>query len=175
MAAPLLTLLAVLLAGASDAGVAPPTDRDPPDLARVYFRMGDVARAITVVRSCAKTHPKQCKKLKMALVEYQALATRFSPLTQSDVKALLAWDAQISPGEPSRMTKPVLERWVVVPLREAGLANAASNPRRALELVEAVLDEQPGNAEAQAMLQQLSPDGGTRAKPLPILEQRHQR
>ena len=162
MATPLLSVIAVLLVGASDAGLAQPVqpDRDPPDLARVYFRMGDVSRAITVVRSCAKTHPKQCKKLKIALVEYQSLATRFTPLTQSAVKALLAWDAQISPGEPSRMTKPVLERWVVAPLREAGMANAANNPKRARELVQAVLDVQPSNVEAKAMLAQLSPDAG---------------
>ena len=164
MFAAILQLAFVL--GAPDGGVAAPrdADRSPPDLARVYFRLGDLQRAVNTTRTCEKTHPKECKPLKVALVEYQVLVNHLATLSKKEAREFLSWDEKISPGDPGRLTKPAINRWVTGPLQEAGQANAAGNVSRARELVQSVLEVRPDNADAKAMLARLSPDAGTPKK-----------
>lgn len=164
-----LSLLGAGAVGTPDAGIPKPAvekvtaadfERTPPNLARVHFRLGNLQKAIDIARKCERTHPKECKTLKVAIVEYQALAHDASTLTQKNAKAFLEWDEKISPGDPGRLTVPVIARWVKGPLREAAMANAAGNLPRARELVRSVLEVRPKDAEAKAMWQQLAVDAG---------------
>ncbi len=153
----LLTLLAVDPKPA--AAPAPP----PEDFARLYFVAGDVARAQEVLRPCLKTKPKICKPLHTWLVEYAFVYAQLDSLTPEQAAQLLAWDVKINPKAHSRLTEPVIERFVNRPLQNARTL-AQGDPAQALKVLEQVLRVDPGNAEArtlrEALREALRADGG---------------
>lgn len=146
----MLTLL-VLLAGAPDAGKLPPAPT-PREMAQLYFLAGDLSRAIDAGRNCLKVEKKKCEAMYRALVEYQALIPRNDQLTPAEVKSYLEWDRLISPKEPGKLTKPVIQRYIEEPIAAARIALQAGDKAAAKTAAERVLQMDPKNADAKEVL-----------------------
>ena len=138
-----------LLCQAPDAGKAP----SPREMAQLFFLAGDLRRAVDAGRRCVELEgKKKCGDFYRALVEYQALIPRNTELTPAEAKAYLEWDHAISPGAEGKLTASVRQRYVTDPLEHAKRAKDEGDLARAKALAKAVLDVEPKNAEAVALL-----------------------
>jgi tetratricopeptide (TPR) repeat protein len=146
----MLLPLLILLAGAPDAAKAPaPTPRE---MAQLFFLAGDLSRAIDAGRNCLKSEKKKCEAFYRALVEYEALIRRNEQLTPAEVKSYLEWDRLISPKEPGKLTKPVIQRYIEEPIAAARIALQAGDKAAAKRAAERVLQMDPKNADAKEVL-----------------------
>jgi len=156
---PLLLILSAVPEKAApvkaDAGIelAPPTPRE---MATLFFLAGDLKRAIDAAMRCVQLEGrKKCEPVYRALVEYEALIPKNDQLTIAEAKSYLEWDRLVSPKEPGKLTRPVLERYVTAPLEAARIALQAGEKAQAKAAVERVLQVDPKNAEAKALLKQV--------------------
>ncbi len=134
------------------AGATPP----PWELAKILYLRGDLAKAVDAVLKCQKTAPKKCVPLKKPLVEYQYLASKLDTLTREEAAQLLAFGRQIVPDAPSKVSEPVIARFVTTPFNLAKARVDAGDPDSARGALEAVLAVDPKHAEAKALLKSLS-------------------
>ncbi|MBK7863988.1 MAG: hypothetical protein IPJ65_36360 [Archangiaceae bacterium] len=148
-----LLLLAAPAPGLADAGPAP----TPRELAQLFFLAGDLRRAVDAGRRCMQLEGrKKCEPFYRALVEYQALIPKNDQLTLAEAKAYLEWDRFVSPQQPGKLTEPVLSRYVEEPLSTARAAWQGGDEKSARKLAERVLEVDPKNADAKALLKQLT-------------------
>ncbi len=147
-----LTLLLTQAPPMPQIGAPPGPPPKPQDLVALYFRTGDLRKAVEHCRAWMKTSKKQPTPVFKALVQYQFLASRISELTLEEAKQFLAFDAIVSPGTPALLTKQVRARFVEGPMEMANAAALANHRERALQLARDVLAVEPGNAAAHALL-----------------------
>lgn len=133
------------------AGAAPP----PWEVAKLFFLAGDVARAVETVLKCQVTSPKRCGPMKKPLVEYQYLASKRDELTREEAAQLIAYDRQLSPTKPGKISEPIIARFVTTPLSLAKARIDGGDPESARLALEAVLAVDPKQAEAKALLKSL--------------------
>ncbi len=154
----MLPLLFILAAAPAkpDAGVDP-GPQTPREMAQLFFLAGDLKRAIDAASRCIQLEGrKKCEPMYRALVEYEALIHKNDQLTPAEAKAYLEWDRLVSPKEPGKLTKPVVARYVTQPLEAARIAYQAGDKKGAKAAVERVLQIDPKNGEAKALLAELS-------------------
>ncbi len=132
----------------------------PQEVVALYFRGGDLRKAVEHCRLWAKGNKKKAEPIFKALVQYQFLASK-SELTPEEAKQFIAFDQLISPGSPGLLTSKVHEKFIDAPLEQAKAAVLANNRERAQQLARGVLLVAPDNAEAKALLE--SPDAGAPA------------
>jgi len=162
----LFLLLSLAVSAPPAAPELPKQGPSPSEMAKLYFLAGDVETAVNTCRMGLKVEPKKCGPMLKALAEYGFLAARRDALTQAEVKSFLAWDRILSPGQPSRLTEPVIHRAVTAPLGLARARLQAGDRAGAKGFLDAVLEVDPKNAEAlslQKTLHEGASDGG-RAK-----------
>lgn len=149
-------LLALVLAAPPKKLPAPP----PGETAKLYFLAGDVAKAVDWARRGVRTDAAKCKPMLEALAEYGALANHTDDFTPEQARAFLEWDRKISPGTPGKLTVPVINHFIVVPLERARADLQAGELAEARERLALVLAVDPKNAAALALEEQLSADAG---------------
>ncbi|MBX7099155.1 MAG: hypothetical protein K1X89_15700 [Myxococcaceae bacterium] len=142
-----LTLALLLLAAAP-----PKKGPKPSEMAHLYFLAGDLPHAVESAKKCNELEGGKCKAMFKALAEYQFLASRAERLTPAEAKQFIAYDREISKTVPAKLTERVIARYVTEPLDLANRAAAAGDREQALGLAKAVLDVDPTNADARAML-----------------------
>lgn len=145
-------LLALVLSTPPARPPAPPAG----ETAKLFFLAGDLAKAVDWAERGLKTEPLKCKPMLRALAEYGALANHTDDFTPEQAKAFLEWDRQIAPGTPGKLTVPVINHFVAVPLDKARAALKAGDPAAARALVAGALTVDPKNAAALALSRQLS-------------------
>ncbi len=152
-------LLALLLAAAP-----PELEKGPPpsELVKLYFIAGDLLRAQEVLKLGLTKDPK-CKPMKVPFFEYQELAAKGEHLTVAQAKAMIADDRLVSPLAMGKITKPVYERFVTLPLLKAKARLDAGLVLEAAQLAREALEADPASAEAKAILGQLGADAGSPA------------
>jgi hypothetical protein len=153
--------LLILLAGAPAPAPVPDADGGfgptPREMAQLFFLAGDLRRAVEAGRRCVQLEKKKkCEPFYRALVEYEALISRNEELTLAEAKSYLEWDRLISPKEPGKLTKPVMRRYIEDPLAGARVAIQAGDTKSAKAAAERVLQVDPKNADAKALLVELS-------------------
>lgn len=155
--APLLALL--LLANPVSGPSAPKEGPKPSELAKIYFIAGDLVRARTALEGGRKSDPKAEPMLKQ-LADYQFLVSKADKLTAAEAKQLIALDRAFSPQATGKMTRPVHDRFVAMPLLKAQARLDANLLSDALPLALAAHDADPFDADAVAMLSKLGVDAG---------------
>jgi hypothetical protein len=149
----LAAALALLVVSETPDGGAAPSPRE---MAQLFFLAGDLRRAVDAGRRCIEVEgKKKCEGLYRALVEYQALVPRNDHLSHAEAKAYLEWDHEISPKAAGKLTAPVRQRYVTGPLEAAQRAFDQGDRDKAQVIVKAVLEVEPGNADAKKLLQSL--------------------
>lgn len=122
------------------------------EMAHLYFLAGDLTHAVESAKKCNELEGGKCKAMFKALAEYQYLASRTERLTPAEAKQFIAYDRAISKTVPAKLTEKVIERFVKEPLDLAARAAAAGDREQAQGLAKAVLEVDPTNADAKAML-----------------------
>ena len=146
---PLLLLLAA--PPPPDAGPPAPTPRE---MAQLFFMAGDLRRAVDAGRRCIQVEgKKKCEAFYRALVEYEALIPKNEQLTLDEAKNYLAWDRLISPQEPGKLTRGVIQRWIDDPLAGASAALQVGDKKSAKQAAERVLKVDPKNEQAKKLLE----------------------
>lgn len=161
----MLPLFLALALGQAAPPTTLPTAADAPSAARLLFQAGDLRRAIATAKACAgakKKGHKECAAMVKPLVEYQTLAGKREPLTPAEARALLAYQQQISPEVPSKLSAEAQRRFVDGPYEQAVAARLGGDEALARTLAQRVLEVWPHHEGAQALLG--SPDAGVRPR-----------
>jgi hypothetical protein len=157
----MIALLALALATNPLAGPAAPKEGpQPSELAKLYFIAGDLSRAHDALNAGVKRDPK-CEPMLRALADYQYLVSRSDRLTPADAKQLFALDRALSPQAMGKITKPVHDRFVAMPLLKAKARLDAGLTQEALGFARAAYDADPYDADAVATMSRLGVDAGT--------------
>ena len=149
----LIVALALLAAPANK-----PKGPKPSELAHLQFLGGDLGHAVESARQCNRVEQGKCNAMFKALAEYQYLASRSDRFTPAEAKSFVALDRVISKTVPGKLTEPVLRQFITEPLQLAAAAVRSGDRAQAEALVKGVLEVDPANAEAKALL--IAPDAG---------------
>jgi hypothetical protein len=135
--------------------------------ARLHFLTGDVSTAIDWANRGLKKEPKVCKAMAKDLAEYGYLVGKYDELTLDEARQVLELDRRISPDEPGRLSKPVIERFVRGPMMRARAWARQGAAGQAVAFVGDVLKVDPSNVEAKALRAKLLAiaDGGVWVDP----------
>ncbi|MBL8935243.1 MAG: hypothetical protein JNM69_11870 [Archangium sp.] len=125
------------------------------ETARLYFLAGDLSTSREWCERGLKREAKVCKPLLKDLAEYKFLMSKFEELTLDEAKQVIALDRRISPKEPGKLTRPIVERYVNGPMTRAKLWAEQGAAAEAVRFVEDALKVDPTNADARALLKQL--------------------
>ncbi|MFT3709152.1 MAG: hypothetical protein QM817_16030 [Archangium sp.] len=154
-------LIAVVLAGAPDAGVASKKPPGPPgagptaaETAKLYFLAGDIQKAQEWAQRGLKREPKTCGPLNRAIAEYAFLVSRVDEFTPEQAKTFLEFDKKISPTVRGKLTEKAYEKYVTHPL-EMARSRSKGDVAGARVLLNQVLIVEPENADAKALLKAL--------------------
>jgi hypothetical protein len=154
-------LLALLLLGTPIAGPHGPKEGPKPsELGKLYFIAGDLLRAHEALEAGHGKDPA-CEPMIKQLADYQLLVTKADKLTPAEAKQLIALDRALSPLAVGKMTRPVHDRFVTLPLLKAKARLDANLPNDALPFALAAHDADPNDPDALAVLQRLGVDAGT--------------
>ena len=126
------------------------------ETARLYFLAGDLTNSREWCERGLKREAKVCKPLLKDLAEYKFLMSKFEALTLDEAKQVIALDRRISPKDQGKLTKPIFERYVNGPLARAKLWAEQGAAAEAVRFVEDALKVDPANADARALLKQLT-------------------
>lgn len=125
------------------------------ETARLYFLAGDLSTSREWCERGLKREAKVCKPLLKDLAEYKFLMSKFEELTLDEAKQVIVLDRRISPKEPGKLTRPIVERYVNGPMTRAKLWAEQGAAAEAVRFVEDALKVDPTNADARALLKQL--------------------
>ncbi len=154
-------LLSLLLLGTPIAGPSGPKQGPKPsELAKLYFIAGDLLRAREALEGGRGRDPLAEPMLR-ELADYQYLAARSDRLTAAEAKQLIALDRAFSPLAMGKITRPVHDRFVAMPLLKAKARLEANLLAEALPFALAAHDADPLDPDALAMLARLGVDAGT--------------
>jgi hypothetical protein len=121
------------------------------ETAKLYYLAGNLSSAQEWCERGKKKEGKLCGPFLKTLAEYKFLMGKFEELTLDEAAQVLVLDKKLSPKEPGKLTKPVLERYVRGPMMRAeGWANQGA-AGEAVKFVDDVLKVDPKNAEAKAL------------------------
>ncbi len=152
-----LALALSLVAAQAPAG-KPGTSAPPPsETARLYFLAGDLAKAQEWARSCRAKAPA-CAALLPLLADYAFQAGHVDEFDPARARAFLQLDRKISRDVPGKLTRPVIDRFITHPLELAKAQRKAGSRDAAARIARQVLDVDPTNDEALALIAR--PDGG---------------
>ena len=126
------------------------------ETARLYFLAGDLTTSREWCERGLKREAKACKPLLKDLAEYKFLMSKFEELTLDEAKQVIALDRRISPKDQGKPTKPIFERYVSGPMTRAKLWAEQGAAAEAVRFVEDALKVDPTNADARALLKQLT-------------------
>jgi hypothetical protein len=135
---------------------APGRARPPPprglDAVHAAFVQGDLPRASEAARVCARREPKVCRPVLKSLGQYVPLAKAVDRLSAVQARQLLELDRQISPDARCPITLKAIEKFVSSPLDLARHHAQQGNAASARVIAQQVLDVDPANQEAQALV-----------------------
>lgn len=138
-------LLAIELWLAQPGVSAPP----PAETAKLYFLAGDLAKAQEWARAGAKQGDVVCAKQVKLLAEYAYLANQLDHFSKAQAKAFIALDATLSPTVAGKLTQPIIDHFVLQPLRVARAHHSQGRVLDAWYIVAQVLEVAPSNVDAQ--------------------------
>lgn len=157
-------VVALLLSEAPAAQAQAPSPRE---LVQAYFVAGDLKRASDFAKLCVKREGARCRPLLVAVVEYQALASRRDELSAKEAAQYVKYDRVVSPQRQGKLTEAVYARFVTQATERAQLLFDGGESAKADQLLSQVLVVDPGFQPAQGLAQRLghppSRDGGSPA------------
>jgi tetratricopeptide (TPR) repeat protein len=121
------------------------------ETARLYFLAGDLAKAQEWARSGRAKDPA-CGPLLKLLADYAFDVGHADGFDPPSARAFLRLDRQISPTVPGKLTRPVIDRFITHPLALAQAHQKAGSAESAARIAAQVLDVDPTNAEALALV-----------------------
>lgn len=161
----MLGALLVIVVSQAPPPPAPPGALSAPtaiETARLYFLAGDLSTAREWGQRGLKREAKACKPMLKDLAEYAFLMGKSEELTLDEARQVLVLDKRISPKEPGKLTKKVIERFVVGPMKRAEAWAMQGAAGEAVRFVDDALKVDPSNVEAKALRARLVDiaDGG---------------
>jgi hypothetical protein len=125
------------------------------ETARLYFIAGELRGSREWCERGLKRESKACKPFLRTLAEYQFLIAKFDELTLAEARQVIELDRVLSPKEPARLTKPIIERFVTGPMNRAKAWASQGAAGEAVKFVDDALTVDPKNAEAKGLRAQL--------------------
>lgn len=144
-----VALTVLVLQGSPQKAKAP----SPAEKARSSFVAGNLAKAQEWARQAAKRDPKSHKTLVKQLADYAGLVSKADTLSPQEARELLELDHSISPDQRGKLTERAFERFVTSPLELATLHAQQGHADSARVLAKQVLDVDPSNTVALALVQ----------------------
>lgn len=135
------------------------------ETARLYYLAGDLRSSREWCERGLKKERKRCQPFLRSLAEYEFLMGKYDELSLAEAATVVQLDRGLSPGEPGKLTKPVLERYVRGPMMRARDWAAQGASGEAVRFVDDVLKVDPKNDEAKQLRAELlaQADGGVPA------------
>ncbi|MBL8918278.1 MAG: hypothetical protein JNJ54_05420 [Myxococcaceae bacterium] len=132
------------------------------ETARLYFIAGDLVTAREWLQRGQKKEAKVCRPALKSLAEYAFLLGKSEELTLDEARQVVELDKRISPKEPGKLTRKVIDRFVVGPLKRAEAWAMQGAAGEAVRFVDDALKVDPANPEAKALRARLLDiaDGG---------------
>jgi tetratricopeptide (TPR) repeat protein len=118
------------------------------ETAKLYFIAGDLKSAREWAERGLRREAKRCRPILRDLAEYAFLMSRYEPLTSEQARLVLELDRRLSPQQPGKLTRPVIERYVEGPLNRAKAWVEQGAASEAVQFVDEALAVDPHNAEA---------------------------
>jgi tetratricopeptide (TPR) repeat protein len=131
--------------------IAPPPPDTPWLEVQQRFKNGDASGALSLAQACANKHA-QCRALEANIKEFETKSKRVEELGENELVALYELDKKIAGGSSSDLSKPVRTQLVSKLFLKASQAKSTGNWSRAIEYARKVLQADPAQAGAQAIV-----------------------
>ncbi len=115
------------------------------------YKSGDASGALSLAQACANKYP-QCSGLEGKIKDFEAKSHRLEDLGDAELLALFELDRKIAGDASSEQSQPLRKQLASKFFLKASQARTTGNWSRAIEYAQQVLRAEPGNAGAQALV-----------------------